>query len=100
MIDIFLEVRKRPINAPRQHGKSGTTLRVAGLLEGPAAFALRVFWGSLPAGRYAAAVCFLIGALLSRYGGQAALLPVTPTPCFTSSAKPKERIRPNDASTT
>jgi hypothetical protein len=40
---------------------------IAGLLEGPAALALRVFWGSLPAGRYAAAVCFLIGALLSRY---------------------------------
>jgi hypothetical protein len=45
----------------------GTTLRIAGLLEGPAALLLRVFWGSVPAGRYAAASCFLIGALLSRY---------------------------------
>src|SRR5580692_3327372 len=31
--------------------------------------------------------------------GQAALLPATPTPCFTSSAKPKKPIRPNDVST-
>lgn len=29
-----------------------------------AALLLPVFWGSVPAGRYAAAVCFLIGALL------------------------------------
>ena len=67
VIEIFLEVRKRPIDAPLHHGRSGTTLRIAGLLEGPAALLLRVFWGSVPAGRYAAASCFLIGALLSRY---------------------------------
>ena len=67
VIEIFLEVRKRPVDAPLHRGKSGTTLRIAGLLEGPAALLLRVFWGSVPAGRYAAAVCFLIGALLSRY---------------------------------
>jgi formate-dependent nitrite reductase membrane component NrfD len=67
LIEIFLEVRKQPVSAPLHHGKSGTTLRIAGFLEGPAALLLRVFWGSVPAGRYAAAVCFLIGALLSRY---------------------------------
>jgi Polysulphide reductase, NrfD len=67
LIEIFLEVRKRPVDAPLHHGRSGTTLRIAGLLEGPAALLLRVFWGSVPAGRYAAASCFLIGALLSRY---------------------------------
>ena len=67
LIEIFLEVRKRPVDAPLHRGKSGTMLRIAGLLEGPAALLLRVFWGSVPAGRYAAAVCFLIGALLSRY---------------------------------
>jgi Polysulphide reductase, NrfD len=67
VIEIFLEVRKRPVDAPLHHGRSGTTLRIAGLLEGPAALLLRVFWGSVPAGRYAAATCFLIGALLSRY---------------------------------
>jgi hypothetical protein len=67
VMEIFLEVRKRPVDAPLHHGRSGTTLRIAGLLEGPAALLLRVFWGSVPAGRYAAASCFLIGALLSRY---------------------------------
>ena len=40
---------------------------IAGLLEGPAALLLRVFWGSMPTGRCAAATCFIIGALLSRY---------------------------------
>ena len=67
LIEVFLEVRKRPVDAPLHHGRSGTTLRIAGLLEGPGAFALRLFWGSVPAGRYAAAICFLVGALLSRY---------------------------------
>jgi hypothetical protein len=67
VIEIFLEVRKRPVDAPLHNGRSGTTLRIAGLLEGPAALLLRVFWGSVPAGRYSAATCFLIGALLSRY---------------------------------
>jgi hypothetical protein len=67
LIEIFLEVRKRPVDAPLHHGKSGTTLRIAGLLEGPTALALRLFWGSVPTGRYAAAICFLVGALLSRY---------------------------------
>jgi Polysulphide reductase, NrfD len=67
LIEIFLEVRRRPVDAPLHHGRSGATLRIAGLLEGPAALLLRVFWGSAPAGRHAAAACFIIGALLSRY---------------------------------
>ncbi len=67
LIEIMLQVRKRPVDAPLHHGRSGRTLFVAGLLEGPAALLLRVFFGSLPAGRYAAAATFLIGALLSRY---------------------------------
>lgn len=67
LLDIFLEVRKKPVDAPLHHGRSGTTLRVAGVLEGPAAVLLRVFFGSSHTGRYAAAVCFLLGSLLSRY---------------------------------
>ncbi|HXN17554.1 MAG TPA: NrfD/PsrC family molybdoenzyme membrane anchor subunit [Candidatus Binatus sp.] len=64
----LLEVRKRPIDAPLHHGRSGWTLRIGGVLEGPTALWVRVFWGSLPTGRFAAAICFLLGALLSRYG--------------------------------
>ena len=68
LLDIFLEVRKRPVDAPLHHGKSGWTLRVAGFVEGPASLLLRLFLGGRPGGRYAAAVCFIAGALLSRYG--------------------------------
>jgi len=67
LIDIFLEVRKRPVDAPLHHGRSGNTLRIAGFLEGPAALLLRAFFGSSHTGRYAAAVCFLLGSVLSRY---------------------------------
>jgi hypothetical protein len=67
LIEVFLEVRKRPVDAPLHHGRSGRTLRVAGLLEGPAALLLRAVFGSSHTGRYAAAVCFLLGSLLSRY---------------------------------
>jgi hypothetical protein len=67
LIEIFLEVRKRPVDEPLHHGRSGKTLRIAGLLEGPAALLLRVFFGSSHTGRYAAAVCFLLGSVLSRY---------------------------------
>jgi hypothetical protein len=67
LIELKLLVRKHSVDAPLHHGRSGRTLLIAGLLEGPAALLLRVFWGSIPTGRYAAATCFIIGALLSRY---------------------------------
>lgn len=67
LIGVFLETRRRPADAPLRRGRSGKTLRVAGVLAGPAALLLRVFWGSSATGRYAAAGCFLLGALLSRY---------------------------------
>lgn len=67
LIEIFLEVRKRPVDVPLHHGRSGKALRIAGLLEGPAALLLRTFLGASHTGRYAAAVCFLLGSLLSRY---------------------------------
>ena len=66
-IGALLEVQRKPVDAPLHHGRSGWTLRVGGALEGPVALLLRVFWGSQPAGREAAAICFLIGALLSRF---------------------------------
>jgi len=65
LIEIMLQVRKRPVDAPLHHGRSGRTLLVAGLLEGRRLL-LGVFFGSLP--RDATQRCnFLIGALLSRY---------------------------------
>jgi hypothetical protein len=67
LIEIFLEVRKRPLDVPLHQGRSGKALRMAGLLEGPAALLLRTFFGSSHTGRHAAAGCFLLGSLLSRY---------------------------------
>jgi hypothetical protein len=66
-IETLLTVRKRPADGPLHHGVSGTTLRIAGILEGPAALLIRAVWHAEPWGRCAAAICFLIGAAMSRY---------------------------------
>jgi hypothetical protein len=68
LLGIFLEVRSRPVDAPLEHGRSGWILRIASIVEGPASLLVRGFWGGSPQGRYVAAVCFMVGALLSRYG--------------------------------
>lgn len=67
LLDIFLEVRGRPVDAPLHKGKSGWMLRIAGFVEGPASLSLRLFISG-PRGRYAAALCFIAGAFLNRYG--------------------------------
>jgi hypothetical protein len=67
VIEILLIVRKRAADKPLHHGPSGGTLRIAALLEGPAALLIRAVWHAEPWGRYAAAISFLLGALMSRY---------------------------------
>jgi hypothetical protein len=67
VIEIYLTVRKGVADKPLHHGISGGTLRVAGMLEGPAALLIRAVWHAEPWGRYAAAICFLLGAVMSRY---------------------------------
>jgi hypothetical protein len=67
VIEIRLAVRKRAADRPLHHGVSGSTLRIAGILEGPAALLIRAIWHAEPWGRYAAAASFLLGALMSRY---------------------------------
>jgi hypothetical protein len=67
IFEVSFEVRKSPADGPLHHGASGIAFRIAGFLEGPAALAIRVLWGSAPAGRCAAAICFLAGAFISRY---------------------------------
>jgi hypothetical protein len=54
---------KGVIDAPLRHGLSGWMIRVAGILLGPVALALRLF-GLIPF----AVGAFLIGALANRYG--------------------------------
>jgi hypothetical protein len=67
VIEVYLTVRKGVADKPLHHGVSGGTLRVAGMLEGPVALLVRIIWHAEPWGRYAAAICFLLGALMSRY---------------------------------
>jgi hypothetical protein len=67
LIEILLQVRKRPVDKPLHHGVSGRALLLAALMEGPAALLLRIFFGSQAAGRWSAAALFLVGSLLSRY---------------------------------
>ena len=67
LLEVLFEVRKSAVDEPLHRGASGTAFRIAGLLEGPAALLIRMFWGSSAYGRYSAAICFLAGSLLSRY---------------------------------
>jgi hypothetical protein len=67
MIGVILELRHGRVDAPLHHGRSGWTMRIAGTLEGPIALLVRILWHGSANGRYAAAACFLFGALCSRY---------------------------------
>ena len=67
LLEVLFEVRKSAVDEPLHRGASGTAFRIAGLLEGPVALLIRVFWGYSVYGRYSAAICFLAGSLLSRY---------------------------------
>jgi formate-dependent nitrite reductase membrane component NrfD len=66
LFGIYFELNRLRVNAPMHHGHSAWAFRIAALLAGPAALVLRLTSDSAP-GRRAAAICFLIGALLSRY---------------------------------
>jgi formate-dependent nitrite reductase membrane component NrfD len=67
LLGVHFELSRLPVNAPLHHGKSAWTFRIAGLLAGPGALLLRVLSDS-SGGCRAAAISFLVGSLLSRYG--------------------------------
>jgi hypothetical protein len=67
IFEALFAIRKRDVDAPLHHGRSGIAFLIAGLLEGPTALVIRIVWGAYPSGRRAAAICFLAGSLLSRY---------------------------------
>ena len=67
LIGFILELRQGRVHAPLHNGKSGWTMRIAGALEGPIALIIRIFWHASPNGRHAAAICFLVGSVSSRY---------------------------------
>jgi hypothetical protein len=67
LIGVILELRHGRIHAPLHEGKSGWTMRIAGTLEGPIALIIRILWHGSANGRHAAAICFLVGSVSSRY---------------------------------
>ena len=67
LIGLLLELKHDRVQMPLHRGKSGWTMRVAGALEGPIALLIRIFWHGSASGRWAAAICFLIGSVSSRY---------------------------------
>ena|SRR5579884_2797298 len=68
LVGAAIEFRGRAVDRPLRHGKCGWAARIGGTLAGPVALALRIFGGSASAeGREWAAICFISGALASRY---------------------------------
>lgn len=68
ILAIWLTIdRHGPADRACHHGASGWTIRLGGLFSGPASLILR-FLGLIPM----AAICFVIGALISRFGWSAA----------------------------
>ncbi len=65
---LVLEFRKRPVDRPLREGASGQLLRIAALLSGLVPLVLRIGWSTSSDARYIAAISFLAGALVTRYG--------------------------------
>jgi formate-dependent nitrite reductase membrane component NrfD len=71
-IAIMIEVRDRYVDRPLREGAVGWLTRAGAILAGPTALLLRIFSSHTAAPRYAAALCFVAGALIARYSWIAA----------------------------
>lgn len=69
---VFIELRGRAVDAPLREGRVGWLIRAAGTLTGPGPLLLRIFFLHSFEVRRVASVCFILGALLSRYAWIAA----------------------------
>src|SRR5246127_1125984 len=67
LVAIVIELRGRYVDRPLREGVVGWLTRAGAALAGPASLLLRVFLGHSSAARHMAAVCFVIGALITRY---------------------------------
>ena len=67
VVAILIELRGRYVDRPLREGAVGWLTRAGAALAGPASLLLRIFSGHSSVARYVAAVCFVIGALISRY---------------------------------
>ena len=72
LVEIIIELRGRYVDRPLREGVVGWLTRTGALLAGPTSLLLRIFWGHSSMARYLAAVCFVSGALISRYAWIAA----------------------------
>jgi hypothetical protein len=64
---LLIEIRGRAVDAPLREGRAGWLIRVAGSLTGPRPLVPRIFFAHALGIRRLASVCFILGALLSRY---------------------------------
>jgi formate-dependent nitrite reductase membrane component NrfD len=67
LVAIIIELRGRYVDRPLREGSVGWLTRAGAALAGPASLLLRIFSGQSSVARYLAAVCFVTGALISRY---------------------------------
>jgi hypothetical protein len=67
IVAVVIELRGRYVDRPLREGAAGWLVRAGGVFAGPIPLLLRVFAGHSPAARYVAAVCFIAGALTSRF---------------------------------
>lgn len=72
IIGIVIEFRGRRVDEPLRHGKVGLAIRVGGVLAGPVALLLRIFFGRVLLIRRLAGVSFIVGALIIRFAWIAA----------------------------
>ena len=66
-IAVMIEVRGRYVDRPLREGVVGWLTRAGGALAGPISLSLRIFAGHNSLGRCLAALCFIVGALITRY---------------------------------
>jgi hypothetical protein len=67
LVAIIIELRGRYVDRPLREGAVGWLTRAGAALAGPLSLLLRIFSGHSSVVRYLAAVCFITGALISRY---------------------------------
>ncbi len=67
-IGALIELRPRRPDRALREGRSGRVIRLGAILSGPLPLVLRIAGAESPLVRLAAAIAFLAGALLSRYG--------------------------------
>jgi hypothetical protein len=72
VVAITIELRGRYVDRPLREGAVGWVTRAGGVLAGPVSLLLRIFWAQNSGARQAAALCFIAGALITRYAWIAA----------------------------